>query len=110
MVCMFVIKAEPAPENRYHGRIAQGRFHIWVISGSSELALDRAKAYIKKQLWTPGEVEYAFEILPEQLPSLHEDEVALYQKALVYGIAADIIASPIEEGSSDDPMMVLPPN
>ena len=109
MICMLVIKCTPSPDNRYYQRIAQGRFHIWAIANSIGPALLRASDYIKDQHWIPGELEHAFEIPPEQLPALHEDEAALYQKALVYGIAADIIASPAEDGSPGDPAMLLPP-
>lgn len=106
---MFVIESEPASDNRYFGKIGWARFHIWVISSSEDAAIIRAFGYIQRQHWTPIKIEHAFEIDPEHLPDLHEDEAALYAKARVYGIAADIIAVPLEDGNPDDPAMLLPP-
>ena len=106
---MFVINSIPAPDNRYFGRIRRGIVHIWVFSDSVENAMEAAFSYIRRQHWTPVETEYAFEIPDALIPDLHKDEAALYRQARKYGIAADILASPVEEGNPGDPAILAPP-
>ncbi|WP_238650026.1 hypothetical protein [Paenibacillus piscarius] len=100
---MFVINAIPAPSNKDCEDIAGARVHIWVISEDKESAKIRALDYITKYLWEVKNVEYEFEIQQELIQKLGEDELRLYQKALLYGIAADFLAHPRIPGNPDDP-------
>ncbi len=52
------------------------------------------------------EVQHAFQILPEQIPELHEDEARLYQTALQYGVAAVFVGWLKDEGEPDWPAIL----
>ena len=99
---MFVIKSVPMPQNRNYNTAGGAFVHIWVM----ESALLRAYAYIRKYLWEPQEVQHAFQILPEQIPELHEDEARLYQTALQYGVAAVFVGWLKDEGEPDWPAIL----
>lgn len=101
---MFVIHSIPLPSNKNYATIRQAIVHIWVFETSIDKAQSKALSYIKSLNWNPLKIEYAFEITDEQLPHLHKDEKRLYQTALLSGIAADFLASPIREKSSDSPV------
>lgn len=105
---MYVIKSIPMPESPFYTSISSALVHIWIMSDSQSSALETALAYIKCQAWEPLEIEHAFEILPEQVQGFHKDEQLLYRKALKYGIAADFVSSPIQEGNPSDPTIQMP--
>ncbi len=101
---MFVIHSVPLPKNKNYKAIHKAWVHIWVMGESIESAQDKAFAYIKSFNWNPLRTKYAFQITAEQIASLHPDEARLFQKALLYGIAADFLAVPIREKSPDSPV------
>lgn len=94
---MFVITAVPAKENIHFNKVFMAEVHIWVIADSLDTAQNAALEDIKGHLWIPQEIQYAFDVTPEQLQNLHKDEALLYQRALKLGIAADYIGSPVRE-------------
>ncbi len=101
---MFVIHSVPLPKNKNYKTIHKALVHIWVMDESIQAAQDKAFAYIKSFNWNPLRTEHAFQINEEQIASLHPDEARLYQKAILYGIAADFLASPIREKAPDSPV------
>jgi len=106
---MFVIKSIPTVMNQNYGKIGGAFVHVWVMDGEQDAALLRAKAYIRSCLWEPEAVEYAFQILPEQIPELHEDEAKLYRRALEQGLAADFLGWLTDEGESGSPVLLWRP-
>lgn len=106
---MFVIRSTPLPENRNYGKIAGAFVHVWVISTDLSSAQEIAYTFIRHYLWTPEEIEHAFEIEPEQISSLHKDEIALYRQALKFGVAADFVGWLADEGKSGDPVLLWRP-
>ncbi|QQE75188.1 hypothetical protein [Brevibacillus composti] len=102
---LFVINIVPMPDNKDCEDIAGAKAHVWVIAEDKESAKLRAINYIEKSLWKVINFEYELEIHQEQIPSLHEDEVRLYERALQHGIAADYIAYPKKPGKPDDPVI-----
>ena len=84
---MFVINAIPQSENKHFWVLSQAIVHIWVIDNN----------------WIPKEIEYEFSPTAEQLLHLHKDEVSLYQKALLCGIASIYIGVPIVESPGSPP-------
>ena len=103
---MFVFNAIPTSSNKECKDIAGGRVHIWVMEENLETAKIRALTDIASYHWKVTGVEYESEILPEQFSHLHESEALLYHKALQNGIAADYLASPVKQGSPDDPVVI----
>lgn len=101
---MFVIRSVPLPSNKNCKSIRQAIVHIWVLDSSIDKAQEKALSYIKSFSWNPLKVEHAFAITDEQLDHLHKDEERLYRSALLHGIAADFLASPIREKSPDSPV------
>lgn len=100
----FVIKSVPLPNNKNYRTIKQAMVHICVLSSDIGTAQEKALSYISSFDWNPLKVEYALAITEEQIPHLHKDEFLLYQKSLIYGIAADFLASPVREKSPDSPV------
>lgn len=111
MICpyMFVIRSSPTVMSQNYGKIGGAFVHIWVMDGEQDVALMRAFAYIRKHLWEPQEVEHAFQILPEQIAQLGEDELRLYHTALSHGIAADFLGWLKDEGESGGPAILWRP-
>lgn len=101
---MFVILANPSPENECHATLKEARVHIWVNRSEESEALQSANAYIGRYGWIPSKVECAFEIQEKQMPKLGVSESRLYEQARLSGIAADFLAYPLEEGKPDDPV------
>ena len=106
---MFVVDSIPLPENRNYNAIGGAKVHIWVIDEEQDRAELRAIDYIRSLLWDPLTIEYAFEISPEQIPLMHEDEAALYATALKTGIAADFLGWLKDAAPSDYPTMLWRP-
>lgn len=102
---LFVINVIPMPENKDCADIASAIAHVWVISEDRESAKNRALDYVTSYLWEVIDLEREFEIQPQQIPVLHEDEALLYKKALQFGIAADYIAHPKIPGKIDNPVI-----
>lgn len=100
---MFVINAIPQSENEHFWVLSQAIVHIWVIDNNMQGAKQKALEDIKKHLWIPKEIEYEFSPTAEQLLHLHKDEVSLYQKALLCGIASIYIGVPIVESPGSPP-------
>lgn len=98
---MFVIKGVPSKDNQDCLGIAGAYIHIWVMDSSIQSAKHKAIEYIKKYLWEPLGFEHEFEISSEQLASLHEDEMKLYQKAVHFGIAAEFLAYQSDDSDVD---------
>lgn len=94
---MFVITAVPATDNSHFHEVFSAEVHIWVIADSLATAQDVALEDIKAHRWIPQEVQYAFDVTPEQIQNLGTDEAWLYQRALKLGIASDYIGSPVRE-------------
>ena len=103
---MFVFKGVPAPTNPASVELKQALIHIWVMDPDASIAEERAMRYITDHGWNPTSVEYAFEILPETIPQVGAAESQLYQRACLYGIAADFLASPLAEGAPNDPVHI----
>ena len=105
---MFVFVAKPCSHNEYSKTLKSAYVHIWVFSESIESAESRAKEYINSYSWNPESLEHAFEILPSMIPQLGAAESRLYRLACQNGISADFVASPLNDGSPDDPIRILP--
>ena len=105
---MFVLRCTPSVNSRYHGKIEHGIFHVWVIDDCPESALTRAEDLVERKNWISKEVQYAFDVPDSLIPELGEDEAALYRQALRFGIAADMVSAPIDDGLPDDPSLLVP--
>ena len=103
---MFVIDGVPLPENHNYSTIGGAKIHIWVMDKEIESAKDKAISYVSQYIWHAQGIEYAFEILPEQIRELDISEATLYQKELRNGIAADFLAYPKVDGNPDDPILI----
>lgn len=106
---MFVIDGVPLPENHNYSTIGGAKIHIWVIDTEIESAKYKAISYVSQYLWHAQSIEYAFEILPEQIRELDIIEATLYQKALRDGISATFFAYPKVDGNPDDPIQITHP-
>lgn len=101
---MFVIRSVPLPNNKNYRDIRHALVHIWVLDSSIKSAEIKAIDYIKSLNWNPVSVEHALPISEELISHLHKDEERLFQKASLYGIAADFVACPIRDKSPDSPV------
>ncbi|NGP56809.1 hypothetical protein FLT15_00060 [Paenibacillus thiaminolyticus] len=99
---LFVINAVPIPDNKECEDIAGAIVHIWVFAKDKEEAKINAIDYIRNYLWEVTNFEYELEIQQEQIAKLHEAELALYNKAFHFGIAAEFLAHSKVPGNPDD--------
>lgn len=106
-IYMFVIKSQPLPESPHSPSTPYALAHVWVIDKDPDSAQERALNRIMADSWNPIQIEHAFEIQPEQIPSFHADEQLLYQRAQLSGMAVDYIAEPADDDPSG-PIIRMP--
>lgn len=103
---MFVIDGTPLPQNHNYSKVAGAKIHIWVMDDNMDSARSKAISLINNSLWEIQGIEYAFEMLQEQISELDKLEVQLYQKALRLGIAALFVAYLETDGHPGDPVII----
>lgn len=100
----FLMHGKPAPESSEYANVSHGNIHIWVMAPDADAAEKIALSYVTGYHWIPEETEYALEIQPEQIPTLHEAEARLYRQALEFGVAADFVG--VKKGDPEGPNVV----
>lgn len=110
MMFMFLFFGVPLPSCKEYGRLKKAHIHVWVQESNEVLAEKKAREYIKSFEWNPEGVQDAFQIPHGLIPPLGAAEEQLFHRALKYGIAADFVASPVQEGNPDDPVWMRPMN
>jgi len=103
---MFVFNGTPAKTNLDCADIAGAKTHVWVTADDVNAARIAALGNVSGRLWDVQEIEYEFEIPPERIPLLGEDESRLYREALKNGIASDYIGWPKEPRADGAPAMI----
>lgn len=111
MVYYFKFEAQPAKENRYHGRIGYGEADIFVSGDRCNDDLDImeavAVAYIQAQSWVATNLLELCET-NEPAPDWDAELVELYQRALQRGVSGFFVAAP-ETDVPDGPVLRIRP-
>ena len=97
MVYYFKFEAQPAKENRYHGRIGYGEADVFVsgdrCNDDPDIMEAVARAYIDAQAWVATNL-VEIHATNEPAPDWDTELVALYQRALQSGVSGFFVAAP----------------
>ena len=102
----FAFEAIPTTASPQATDLAGADIHVWVQAESMAGAESTARQHIMDFAWVVQELSLARHWPLERIPDLHKDEQALVQRAIRYGIAADFLAWPKEDGVDEDPMEI----
>lgn len=87
MMCFFGFHAKLSEDNRYYGKIKDGKAYVFVSNDNPDIAEFIARCYVSAQHWIAGELDGTCEILPDVVSTLDKEKAEVYHRAVQNGVA-----------------------